>query len=279
MAIRILVAIALLASNAASLKVTVMGGTGFVGSRVVKSLVEQGASVTSVSASGMAPSDSWAQSVEWQKCDLTRGPREQLAKAIGSPDVVVSCVGAIGFDRQGLLLGNGVANVEAARAAKVAGAKRFVYVSVSDDVTASRDWLPDFFAGYFDGKKDAEDAILEANFDDGATFLRPSFIYGGDSFGLFPPRVNGAYGSAVEEILSSAPIVALANLLPGLLKVALRPPVSVEAVAGAAASAAQGKVGAAVLEGTTAINDAAGMESAKGLTEFIEKIKTRLASE
>jgi len=266
--------------SCSALKVAVLGGSGFVGSRVCKTLVDSGANVISVSASGVAPAwaagEPWAKSVEWKKNELTRGAREVLVESLGSPDAVVSSVGAIGFDVQGLLLGNGVANAEAAKAAKAAGASRFVYVSVASEVTDSRGWLPPFFAGYFDGKAQAEAAILDAGFDS-ATFVRPSFIYGGDDFGLFPPRVNGAYGSAVEELLSAGPFVAIANVLPGLLKVALRPPVSVDAVAGAAAAAAMGKVEAPILDGTPAINEAAGQKKASGLTDFVSSIKDKVS--
>lgn len=270
----------LFAYPVAALKVTVLGGSGFVGSRCCKALVEKGVSVTSVSTSGAAPDwcagQEWAQSVEWRKNELTRGSRESVAEAIGSPDAVVSAVGAIGFDRQGLLLGNGVANVEAARAAAAAGAKRYVYIGVASEVADARDWLPGFFAGYFDGKADAEAAIADG-FEGASTFVRPSFIYGGDSFGLFPPRVSAGYGSAVEELLSFPPLEALANVLPGLLKVALRPPVSVEAVAGAAAAAAQGEVSEPVLEGVTAINAAAGAEPGKGLSEMLGALKGKVS--
>ena len=94
--------------------------------------------VISVSARGAPPewarSEAWVDGVEWRRNELTRGAREALAEAIGAPDVVVSCVGAVGFDRQGLLLGNGAANVEGVRAARAAGAQRFVYVSVASEV-------------------------------------------------------------------------------------------------------------------------------------------------
>ena len=158
-------------------------------------------------------------------------------EAVGTPEAVISCMGSIGFDRQGLLIGNGIANTEGAKAAKAAGASRFVYVSVASDVADARGWLPNYFNGYFDGKSQAEAAITDAFGADGSTFVRPSFIYGGDSFGLFPPRVNDGYGSAVEEVLASDVITTIADKMPGLIKVALRPPVSVDAVAGACTAA------------------------------------------
>ena len=84
--------------------------------------------------------EDWTKQVSWAKNEFTRGSREKLQEAIGSPDAVISCVGAIGADQQGLLLGNGVANAEAAAAAKVVGAQRMAYVSVASEVVASKGW-------------------------------------------------------------------------------------------------------------------------------------------
>ena len=136
----------LLVSAASALKVTVLGGTGFVGSRVCHALAPSSSSVevVSVSRTGEVPEwcngEDWTKQVSWVKNEFTRGSREKLQEAIGSPDAVVSCVGAIGADQQGLLLGNGVANAEAAAAAKVVGAQRMAYVSVGSEVVASKGW-------------------------------------------------------------------------------------------------------------------------------------------
>ena len=184
-------------------KVTVLGGTGFTGSRVCRELVARGAAVTAVSRRGEVPewcaAEPWAAEVEWVGCgDYTRGPREALAQAVGSPDAVVSAVGAVGFDRQGLMLGNGVANVELVAAAQAVGARRYVYVSVSQELAdCQARWLPGVWglSGYFEGKAAAEAAVRAAAAaaaaagGGGATIVKPSFIYGGDAFGLFPPRV------------------------------------------------------------------------------------------
>ena len=271
----------LLAPTALALKVTVLGGSGFTGSRVCKALTEAGAEVTSVSKSGKAPawcaSEAWTQQVSWRANELTRGPREALQEAIGKPDAVVSCIGAIGFDRQGLLQGNGVANVEAAAAAKVAGAQRMTYVSVSSEVVDAAGWLPPFFAGYFEGKSAAEDAV-NGEFGESACVVRPTFIYGGDEFGLFPPRVSGWYGAIIEELLSNGVFVKGAEVLPGLLGVALLPPVSVDAVAAACAAHALGKLSGGGLDGTAAINAAAGLPPASGLTDAIEGIKGKVSA-
>lgn len=232
--------------------------SGFVGSRVAKYLVENGAEVTSVSKSGAPPKDAvnepWAKSVNWVANDFTRGPLEGLDAAIGDPEVFVSCVGTIGFDRQGLAVGNGKANADCAKVLQKKGVQRIAYVSVSQELFDSSGWLPAFFTGYFEGKRQAEAALKEVA---PTTIVRPTFIYGGDSFAIAPPRVTGEYGAFIEGLLSAAPFTTLANLLPGLLKVALRPPVSVDAVAAACARAAMGMVEAEELDGTVAINAAA----------------------
>lgn len=243
--------------------VTVLGGSGFVGSRVCKALVEAGADVTSVSKSGTPPkwcaSEPWTGKVAWKAIDLTRGPREKMEEAIGSPAAIVSCVGAIGTDVKTLLSGNGIANSEAAKAAKKAGVKKFVYVSVASDVSDSAGWLPYYFSeGYFKGKRDAEAAIIDAVGEDNAFFVKPSFIYGGDEFGLLPPRVSSDYGSGVEELLSNGPFKFLAENAPGLIGVAFRPPVSVDTLAKACAGQALGTINEKILDGTEAINAAAG---------------------
>ena len=214
--------------------------------------------MTSVSKSGAAPKsavgESWSKQVKWVANDFTRGSMADLEAALGTPDVFVSCAGSIGFDRQGLLLGNGKANMDCAKALK--SVDRAVYVSVSEELFTARGWLPDFFAGYFDGKRQAE-AAIKALAPEATTIVRPTFIYGGDSFAIAPPRVTSEYGGFIEELLSNGGFVFLADKLPGLLKVALRPPVSVDAIAAACAKAALGSVAAKELDGTVAINAAA----------------------
>ncbi len=275
----------LLPSLAASLKVTVLGGTGFVGSRVVKRLaLDEGATVTSVSKTGRIPdwcrSEDWAVSVKWLKNDFTRGSRGKLADDIGSPDVLISCVGTLGFDRQGLLLGNGVANVEAMQAAREAGTSKYVLLSVASEVAkCEKGWLPPFMSAYFQGKATAEEAVLEAAGSAGrASFIKPSFIYGGEglgAFGLFPPRVSQGYGDAVAELLGAEPVQKAADKLPGLLKVALRPPSSVDAVAAVCVAAAMGRLEAQVVDGTAEINAAAGAPAPTGLSKLAEGVTSK----
>lgn len=271
------------------LRVAVVGGTGFVGSRVCKILVECGAEVTSVSQSGKVPK--WAEGeaftkvVDWKAVDLLNADDATLDAVLGDPDAVVSTVGVVGTDYNDLLAGNGDANAAVFRSAKRKVSKkmaRIAYVSVSDEVMACEgNWLPEFFSGYFEGKRRAEAAALDAFSGDSSQLciVKPTFIYGGDSFGLFPPRVNFGYGSGVEQLLSFGLIQAVADITPGLIKVALRPPVSVDSVASACAAAALGKTAALgkVLDGTKAINAATDQPDATGLTDALETTREFLA--
>jgi len=276
----------LMGANAFS--VTVVGGTGFVGSRVCKLLTEEhGASVTSVSKSGKVPdwcyqedqesSSKWYDEVTWKSVDLLSEDDAKISSAIGNPDALVSCVGVVGTDPKELIDGNGKTNVAAFSSAVKGNIKHAAFVSVSGEVSDLKGstWLPDFMDAYFDGKGKAEEAALDAVGGDSSrlVIVKPSFIYGGDSFGLFPPRVNYAYGSGVEELLTFGLFRFLGDATPGLIKVALRPPVSVDAVAGACAAAAMGKVPGGVLEGTREIKAVTNDPPAKGLTEAIDWLK------
>ena len=130
---------------------SVFGGTGFVGSRVAKLLVEGGADVTSLSKSGSPPSwakdSDWIDSVQWKSVDFLSADDATIDEIVGNPDCVVSCLGVIGTDPEILRKGNGDANKNAFRSAERGGnLKRAAFVSVSSEVDACKDsWLPEFF--------------------------------------------------------------------------------------------------------------------------------------
>eukprot|EP00577_Skeletonema_sp_RCC1716_P020037 CAMPEP_0113416254 /NCGR_PEP_ID=MMETSP0013_2-20120614/25020_1 /TAXON_ID=2843 ORGANISM="Skeletonema costatum, Strain 1716" /NCGR_SAMPLE_ID=MMETSP0013_2 /ASSEMBLY_ACC=CAM_ASM_000158 /LENGTH=312 /DNA_ID=CAMNT_0000303301 /DNA_START=67 /DNA_END=1005 /DNA_ORIENTATION=+ /assembly_acc=CAM_ASM_000158 len=269
-----------------SLSVTVFGGSGFCGSRVCKILVEKGATVSSISKSGTAPkwchNEEWTKQVDWKSADLLSSSDEALDAVVGAPEAVVSCVGAIGTDPSILLKGNGDAN-KAAFASAMRGGKlqRAAYVSVSSEVDACKEnWLPEFFKSYFEGKIVAETAAIDSVGGDTSKvcFVKPTFIYGGDSFGINPPRVNFEYGAGVEELLFLPPFKIAADLTPGLIKVALRPPVCVDSVAAACVKAALDDSGADLptLDGTEAINTYSGQPKSTGLTDALTWSKEKL---
>ena len=73
--------------------VTVFGGTGFVGSRVVSELVIHGDKVTSISRTGLPPSNvpsDISNKVTWLKGDPTK---DSYVSTIKGSDAVVSCIG------------------------------------------------------------------------------------------------------------------------------------------------------------------------------------------
>lgn len=235
-------------------RVVVLGGTGFVGSRVVEALVARGAQVVSISRRG-GPGDlaskPWSSKVEWVAGDLTG---EDLSGVMKGASAVISCIGVIGGSDEYMLAGNGEANVKAVSEAKAAGVPKFVYVSVASIVADNVDGIA--LKGYFEGKRQAEAAITAA-FPDSSVIVKPSFIYGGDAFVLAPPRVPAGYGSAIEGLLSSGPIKGLAGVSPGLIALTLAPPVSVQSVANAAVAGALGDVPPGKIDGTQAINSVA----------------------
>lgn len=141
--------------------------------------------------------------------------------------------------------------------------------------------LPDFFKSYFEGKIIAEKAAIDSVGGDASKvcIVKPTFIYGGSSFGINPPRVNYEYGAGVEELLSLPPFKLAADLTPGLIKVALRPPVCVDSVATACAKAALDDSGADLptLDGTEAINAYSGQPKSTGLTDALKWSKEKLS--
>lgn len=232
----------------------VLGGTGFVGSRVVGALKESGATVVSVSKSGGGGKG--AAGVEYVAADLSRAGDEAVAAAMEGADAVVSCIGVIGGSNAEMEEGNGALNENAAAAAKAAGVQRFVYVSVAGIVSRTVTALPGgLLKGYFDGKARAE-AAVEAAVPE-PVMVCPSFIYGGEDFEIAPPRVPAGYGGAIEKLLGSAPIKSLAGVMPGPIALTLAPPVSAESVGKACAAAALGQVAGTKFDGTGPINAAA----------------------
>lgn len=210
-------------------KVLVLGGSGFVGSQVVKILKDKGVETIATSTNGRDNT----VALDFTKDSVD----QQVEKLAAGCTAVISCIGAIGTENDETInAGTGLA----AQGAKAAGVKRFVYITVAPEVKEfARDI--DFLKPYMEGKTFSRDAVLTA-FGQNGILIEPTFIYGGGSFELNPPRVSSNYGNFIEAILSSSPIRNVERLVsPGLVKIALEPPVSVEDVAGAAVAGALGK--------------------------------------
>ncbi|KAL3912162.1 MAG: hypothetical protein SGILL_006995 [Bacillariaceae sp.] len=235
------------ANAAESGKVLVLGGTGFVGSRVVQQLKDKGVTVTATSRDGRGGTvalDVTKVDVEKEIADLAKGCT-----------AIISCIGAIGTKDDGSI---NAASGLAAKGAKAAGVDRFVYISVAPEVKEFGKGI-DLLEDYMKGKTFSQSTIA-ASFPSGATIIEPTFIYGGDSFNVNPPRVASFYGEFIEGLLSSGPIRGLTGIAPeGIIKIALEPPVSVNAVAAAAVNGALGPAGFVELDTYDKIKSAAGL--------------------
>lgn len=232
-------------------KVLVMGGTGFVGSEICNKLNAMGIGYVSTSRDGR--DGTIALDFSDPKLDIA-SKVEDIVKQ-NDCTAVISTVGAIGTGEnvRTVNAGTGIAAV----GAKKAGVEKFVYISVAPEVKDSVKGIQ-ALQNYMEGKRSSEDSI-KTNFAGGYTLVEPTFIYGGDKFALNPPRVADGYGRLVEGLLSSAPFRAAAGVSPGIIGVALEPPVKVSSVAGAAIAGALGLPSKPVLDTYDEINKSAGL--------------------
>jgi len=204
-------------------KVLVLGATGFVGSQVCAKLKSLGIEVVGTSRDGRVGTSSL------DFMDSSKQVAKEVEALAAGCDAVVSCIGSIGTPNDGQInAGTGLAAV----GAKAAGVKRFVYVSVAPEVRDATQGIS-FLKDYMKGKTSSEQFIRQ-NFESSYMLIEPTFIYGGDTFNLNPPRVAGFYGQFVESVLSSGLFRAAAKVSPGIIGIALEPPISVQDVAGAA---------------------------------------------
>jgi uncharacterized protein YbjT (DUF2867 family) len=211
-------------------KVLVLGGTGFVGKEVCQKLTALGVDYIATSRDGR--DGTIAVDFTDSSIDIASKVKD-IAKGCTA---VISCVGVIGTSEDVKVANKGTGF--ASNGAKAAGVKNFVYISVAPEVKESVKGVS-AFNNYMEGKAFSEDAI-KANFGNGYTIIAPTFIYGGDKFGINPPRVADSYGRLVEGLLSSGPLRAAASISPGFIGVALEPPIKVSSVAGAAVAGALG---------------------------------------
>lgn len=227
----------------------VFGGSGFIGSRVCKALVEAGCSVASISRTGKCPAwateEPWSAQVNWLAADML-SPPAQLAAELGAIDGAVSCVGnmrpspmwrdffGLHWDYESLTRENGLVTWRICESARAAGASRMVVLSVS----SSKKWaFGGALMGYIDGKLEAEAAGRCLFGDEHVAVVGPSLVLGGGRFaGLLRPYA---------AICDSAPIRAQTRFFKALKsgassgyapqdtvnEVALTPPAAVDAVA------------------------------------------------
>ena len=159
-------------SRTGKTRVTIFGGSGFVGRHIVRRLAAEGAEIRVAvrdieKAMYLKPCGDVGQIAPWQ---VNIADPAQVATAIADADVVINLVGILyesGARTFQAMHVDGAANI--ARAAAAAGVKRLIHMSaLGADQYAPADYARTKWAG--------EAAVLEA-FPD-ATIFRPSVIFG-----------------------------------------------------------------------------------------------------
>ena len=196
-------------------KLLVLGGTGFVGSKVCELALEAGYDVVSVSRRGTPPGGAVGAlaNVEWRAGDATR---PETAQDVLAEPGFVGCVHAVGML---LACGSGskpapgatyddITRVTASYAADAAattlprGANDapppFVFVSAAEarwDFRAPVDWLEDYLRAKRAVERKLEDMNAAKTLR--ASWLRPSLVYTMDKPAALPAVAAFALGNAV----------------------------------------------------------------------------------
>ena len=155
------------------MRIVVAGGTGFIGSEVVRRLLASGRDQVVVTSRDVAGDDPWGGRVE--RAQAFAGDALSLARAFTRADVVVNCIQFPNHPVEDAGKGRTYMEVDgrgtsvAVAAAKRVGVRRFVYLSGAG---AGQDRPQPWFRA----KDMAEKAIRDSGLEYGV--LRPSWIYG-----------------------------------------------------------------------------------------------------
>ena len=185
-------------------KALVTGSTGFIGSRLVRVLVESGVEVRGLSRASSL-TDDWASSVDQIQADISR--RESVANIADGCDTIFHCAGYAHTRLPRHIVGDSLhhrVSVDGTRfllsAAKMAGVKRFVFLSsikaTGDHPTRclSEHDLVESIDGYGSARRTAEALVLRSGRDAGMHVcnLRPALVYG--------PGVKGNLAKMIAAI-------------------------------------------------------------------------------
>jgi len=155
--------------------VTLIGGSGFIGTHVAQDLLERGARVRIAArepekAFTLKPLANLGQ-IQFARCNAV--DKRSIEACVKGSDAVVYLIGAFDGDQQTLQADSAG---HAAKVAAAGGATGFVYISaIGADLEAE--------TGYYQTKADGERQVLEAF--PKATVIRPSVVFGEEA-GLVP---------------------------------------------------------------------------------------------
>lgn len=194
--------------------IIVVGGNGYVGSRMCEQAILNGYKVISISRSGERPSwlsqSVWSKKVEYVKGNALK-PDTMSPYFINNNDNirgVISCVGCFHWKQSVMRSINGDTNINACKLAKDNDIKRFVCVSA---------WKPSILTfggkfnplswilvpGYFDGKKKMEENVQNL-YGENCVAFRPGMISGkryiSDTFALSLDTISKMYSYFIPVI-------------------------------------------------------------------------------
>jgi len=164
---------------AAKQTIIVVGGNGYVGSRMCEQAILSGYNVVSISRSGTRPSwlktTDWSQQVQYAQGDALEmdSMRPHFANDDGNVRAVISCVGCFSIWNSVMKKINGDTNINACAQAKENKIEKFVFVSAWRPEHLLSKWNPCsyiFVPGYYDGKKRTEEKAEEVYGDDAVCF-------------------------------------------------------------------------------------------------------------
>lgn len=218
--------------------VLILGGTGFVGSHIIKLLDKKGIQYIAASTKGndgTTALDLTAADAANQLLDICKTKRVST---------IVSAVGSIGKDCDYEVNSASGRTASAAFGSEYSDGTlpRYIFIGNSPRVRNLCNTIPSLNE-YARGKEESERLLqhtFSRNNEKKYYILKPTFIYGGDDFGLNPPRLPSGIGQILEAFLGLYPIQATSEFLPDILGVTLEAPVNVEAVAGAVVNIALG---------------------------------------
>lgn len=195
-------------------KLLVVGGSGFVGSKICETAISCGLRVVSLSRTGRPKRNgAWVGAVEWKQgsaFDISA-----VKEALQDVQAVITTVGGFG-SQETMIKVCGEANIAIARAAKQSPqVSRFVFLSAQNFPILSDSIL----SGYYHGKKMAEEEIINSFGAENCALLRPAMIFGLRQVGQIAIPLN----------LLGAPMACLFKNIP-IQSPFFSPPVSVEKV-------------------------------------------------
>ncbi|HEY9392810.1 MAG TPA: NAD(P)H-binding protein [Nocardioides sp.] len=185
------------------MKVFILGISGAIGALLADKLSAGGTEVQGLVRTPAQQVDLAARGVETTLGELSTMSATELARAASGSDAIVYTAGSNGGAREvtKAIDGDGVA--KALEAARLAGVRRFVLVSVLPESWRERD-NPDEVEYYFAVKKQADIAVTRSDLD--WVILRPSLLVDDPALGtisLGPAEAHGEIARAdVAETLA-----------------------------------------------------------------------------